>query len=160
MVSTKVGGIGEGGGGPRLALCQCEALVRGRCKLLESWLAMVVCWARLPVLLLLAHCCLIALHALPALRVLPALCALPFLCVLRALLQLDTFPAAQVGLELPLLVLTLRQGAAVLIECLALVLATVQGAPAQVDSCAYPELQQSATLVFLQVAFPVVQVGW
>ena len=101
------------------------------------------------------HYCLIAL---PALCILPSKCALPVLHALCVLMQLDAFPAAQVGVELPLLVLTLHVGAAVLIECLVLVLATVQGAPAQVDSCAYPELQQSATLVFLQVEFSMVQV--
>ena len=140
MVSTKVGGIWEGGGGLRLVLCHCKALVWRRCKWLESWLVMVVCCTRLPVLLLLAHCYLHALRALPALHILPALCALPVLCVLHVLLQLDAFPAAQVGLELTLLVLKLCPGVAVLTECLVLVLATFWGAPAYVDSCASLDL--------------------
>ena len=97
---------------------------------------------------------------LPAFCILPALCALPVLRVLRVLLQLDAFPATQVGLESLLLVLTSRLGATMLLECLILVLAMVKGAPAQVDLCAYPELQQSVTLVLLQVAFSMVQVGW
>ena len=120
---------------------------------------MVVCWARLPVSLLLAHYCQIVLRILHALRIMPAMCALPFLQVLRVLLQLNAFPAMQVGLELPLLVLTSSPCAAVLIKYLVLVLAMIQGASAQVGSCVYPELQQPATLVFLQVTFLMVQVG-
>ena len=96
-------------------------------------------------LLLLVLYCLIALCVLPALHILPAMCALPALCVLRVLLQLDTYPVMQVSLELPLLVLLSWPDAAELIECLILVLATVQGIPAQMDSYVYPELQQSAT---------------
>ena len=61
-------------------------------------------------------------------------------------------------MQVSLLVLSSWPGAAVLIECLELVLATGQGTPAQVDSYANQVLQQSATLVFLQVSFLMVQV--
>ena len=64
---------------------------------------MVAFWACLPVLLLLAHYCLIALCALPALHVLPALCALLVLHVLHVLLRLDAQAAVIVNVNMMLL---------------------------------------------------------
>lgn len=117
---------------------------------------MAACWVWLHVLLLLVYSCLIARCALPVLYILPALCTLSVLRVLHSLLQLGAFAMMQIGLELPLLVLTLRAGAAMLIGCIILVLAMVLGAPVQVDLCSYPEPQQSATLISVQVTFPMV----
>ena len=117
---------------------------------------MAACWVWLHVLLLLVYSCPIAWCTLSVLHILPAPCTLSVLRVLHGLLQLGAFAMTQIGLESPLLVLTLCTGATVLIGCIVLVLAMVLGAPVQVDSCAYPETQQSATLISLQVAFPMI----